>query len=406
MTAARPEQVLLARLVDEAMVESEPIEEVRQDLAAFGIDPADSIRLARRLASSATSPAGKLLGRIAEAESLEDEVRQLEQAEISEVRVAIPSGESAAAVAHAHRASGRDTNVIGLGRRRSRRLTYGLSGLAAALAASVVLYVGVSQHQQKVTQLESDTPAATTPLNDNLQARMEPAASSSDVGVRERENANAPLQPAAVAVAPESPPGLASDEVEQRRDVAAAPEGPAETREADAEALGRAATDVASSSVAETEATDSARPADQSVAKDFAKRLDGQQPLVVGGGGEWAPNELKDDMGANVITPPFGIEQPVLALLVVDPSLLPAGYRQEQFSTGALAARLTDARSQAAGRRIVALVTLRYAEGVKDALVVQAGEAESSAHAEGLAVTTQEAAQEQLGYQIELLDRR
>lgn len=407
MTARRPEQVLLARLVDEAVIEAEPIEEVWADLAVFGIDPAQSIRLARRLAAGATSPAGRLLGRIAEAETLDDEIRRLEQADIADVRKALPSGESAATVAHAHRASGRDTNVVGLRRRRSRRLTYGLSGVAAALAASLVLYVGMSQYRQSF-QLESDAHAPAVTTNENLQARMEPAASASDATLRNKENSSAPSESLAVAAPPQSPPATALDEATARRDAVAAPEPLQEIRAADAEAPARVDPEPFSGSVAETEATGSVKSAEQPVAEEFARDFNDQQHLVVGGGGEWAPGELTGDMSANVIAPPFGIEQPVLALLVVDPKLLPAGYRQEQFSTGALATRLTDARRQAAGRRIIALVTLQYAEGIRDAVVVQGGESEPSGETKGLSVATQKTAQETVPttYQVELLDRR
>src|SRR5262249_58941486 len=59
---------LLALLVDEA-IETEPMAEVRADLAALGLDPARAIALARRLATGATaSPAVALLDKVAVAE--------------------------------------------------------------------------------------------------------------------------------------------------------------------------------------------------------------------------------------------------------------------------------------------------------------------------------------------------
>lgn len=423
MSASRPLQELLARLVDEAAIESEPIEEVRADLAPFGIDPAGSIRMARRLAAGAASPAGKLLGRIAESESLDDELRHLEQADIAKVRGQLPSGDAAAAIAHAHRASGRDSKVVGLRRRRSRRLTYGLSGLAAALAASLVFYVGLSQHRQDFSRVESGAAAPAPPTDKVARTPPAPATNAPDATLRKTENFEEPSQPGPVAsapaavadaetTAPASPPTLASDDLQARlAPAASAPEPLADQPATDTETSEAKISEIASGTAPEGEATGGAKSLEQSAAvqagdRERAEAPEMDQQLVLGGAVDAQRDELRGDMSANVIAPPFGIEQPVLALLVVDPKLLPAGYRQEQFSTGALAARLTDARRQAAGRRIVALVTLRYAEGVRDALVMQGIGPDSSEKTNGLAVTSQKAAQESSGYQVELLDRR
>jgi hypothetical protein len=147
VTAAAPARLLLARLVDEGSIESEPIAEVRADLAALGIDPAPTIALSRRLAATANSPAATLLRRISESEEDDDEIRRLEQADIDIIRQGLPDGATAATAARARRAAGVDSNVVALRRRRSRRLLYGLSGVAAAMAASLVFYVGLSNDQ-------------------------------------------------------------------------------------------------------------------------------------------------------------------------------------------------------------------------------------------------------------------
>lgn len=426
MTAPRPEQALLARLVDEATIESEPIDEIRADLAVFGIDPAGSVRLARRLAAGAASPAGQLLGRITEAESLDEELRRLEQADIAQVREQLPSGDSAAAVAHAHRASGRDSNVVGLRRGRSRRLTYALSGLAAALAASLVFYVGVSQNQhqqQQLARLETD---AVAPTADKLAlAPTEPTASIPGATLRKKESFDEPSQPATVAAAPagaadaEAPgpassPTLASDNVQARMEPAAsAPEPLAERRAADVETSEAKSSEVASGAAAEAEATDGARSVERSAAVQLGDRKSGEateidQGLFLGGATEETQgDELRGDMSANAIMPPLGIDRPVVALLVVDPKLLPAGYRQDQFSMGNLANRLVEARRLAAGAPIAALVTLQYSDGNRDAVVLQQRTPEQPRQNQQTdIVADQTAAGATFDYEVRLLDRR
>jgi hypothetical protein len=167
MTGAAPARRLLARLIDEQAIETEPIAEVRTDLAALGIDPARAIALSRRLAADAHSPAAALLRRIADSEDDDDEIRRLEQMDIGAVRQGLPQGATAATAGRARRAAGIDSNVVDLRRRRSRRLLYGLSGVAAAMAASLVFYVGLSNNQPfrfQAPHEASPTPAASQPV--------------------------------------------------------------------------------------------------------------------------------------------------------------------------------------------------------------------------------------------------
>lgn len=174
MTGAAPARRLLARLVDEQAIETEPIAEVRADLAALGIDPARAIALSRRLAADANSPATTLLRRILESEEDDDEIRRLEQADIGAVRESLPQGATAATAARARRAAGVDSNVVGIRRRRSRRLLYGLSGVAAAMAASLVFYVGLSNNQPFRLQAPHEAPEApAAPRSVSLSPELE-----------------------------------------------------------------------------------------------------------------------------------------------------------------------------------------------------------------------------------------
>src|SRR5262249_27963841 len=155
------------------------IAEVRADLAALGVDPVGSITLARRQATGASSPAAALLDKIARAEDDDDEINRLEQADLAAVRQRVGAEGAASAVAHAQRAGRPEAKVVPL--RRRRRLIYGLSGLAAALAASLVLIVGLSTQRPSVqvwpaggsTSIVASQPVASETVS--LQARMQPS---------------------------------------------------------------------------------------------------------------------------------------------------------------------------------------------------------------------------------------
>jgi hypothetical protein len=107
--------------VDEQAIETEPIAEVRADLAALGLDSTRAIALARRLAAGAATPAVRLLGRIGEAEESDDEIGWLEKADIAALRRDLAEGATAVAIANAQRAAGGQSAVVGLRRRRPRR---------------------------------------------------------------------------------------------------------------------------------------------------------------------------------------------------------------------------------------------------------------------------------------------
>ena len=68
-----PARRLFALLLDPDVVETQAIGDVREDLAVLGIDPADAVAMAERLAARAPSPAVKLLARLAESDMEVDE---------------------------------------------------------------------------------------------------------------------------------------------------------------------------------------------------------------------------------------------------------------------------------------------------------------------------------------------
>ena len=225
--------------------------------------------------------------------------------------------------------------MVGLRRRRSRRLLYGLCGVAAALAASLVLVVGMSDlmfvhHSQAPPAAPASTVAPKTAIDEagDLQARMKPAGNG-PVQLAEQE-------PAVPAAAPAS---------------------------ADAETATRAKSEADEKDVAQAASQPASALAD-------ARR----KPAVRRQRASWRDSPVPRNCAAthrrDRIAEPFGLDRPIAALLIVDPKLVPGGLKQENFPTGDLLARLGDARRLAGDRPIAALVTLRLADRTADAIVV------------------------------------
>ena len=371
MTMDAPARRLLALLQEEQAIETEPIAEVRADLAALGLDPARTVAAARRVAAGAASPAVALLGRIAEAEASDDEICRLEGADIASVRGSLDERATGAAIAKAQRAAGSNSNVVGLRRRRSRRLLYGLCGVAAALAASLVLVVGISG-PQTFTLSSPPQPAApasavgaqsATNEAGGLQARMAPAA-------------NGPTQTSQPTVSLSAPP----------------------RQSADAETATRAKSEADEKDVAQP----ASRPA--SALADAPAQTAGS--AIMGGTGQSNAEELRGDALANQVAGPFGLNRPVTAVLIVDPRLVPAGLKQENYPTGDLPARLGDARRLAGDRPIAALVTLQLADRTADAIVVAGATDELALRRDLDKQKTDAVATAGAGYDVIPLDRR
>jgi hypothetical protein len=471
--------------VDEQAVETEPIAEVRADLAALGVDPARAVTLARRLAASAASPAVALLGKIGEAEDDDDEIRRFERADIAAIRQDLHPAAATSAVAHAERAAGRDVKVVPLApRRRSRRLLYGLSGVAAALAASLVLIVGLSTQQPSQFSFKKDLPAQPTrvvaappPATEAgaAQAPMTPPAAEPYGTVVDSRPQALPAQSADSDAARSSQPAASlTDSLQSRMQPAG--NGPAEVagqtaaapatpqQSADAEAATRAKSEAdekqaagiilgapesqladrptqsqsaTGSSVSAGEQSAVPRP-QQELADAEAKAKDqlkseaddkhtgsitlGSRPesqpadaptqtatsAATRALGESNAEELRGGALANQVAAPFGINRPIVALLIVDPKLVPSDLKQENYPAGDLSARLADARRLAGNRPIAALVTVQLLDRPTDAVVV-AGAASESMVRRDIAKTAESSASSAAaspGYDILLLDRR
>lgn len=364
MTSDVAARRLLAGLVDEQALETEPIAEVRADLAALGLDPTRAIGLARRLATGGSSPALALLGKITEADGDDDEIRRWERADIATIRRDLHPGAAASAVAHAQRAAGQDTKVVSLAsRRRPRRLLYGLGGVAVALAASVVLYVGLSTVQplqyarDKTPALDTSFAFAPTSETDSRAAPAPPAGKPSGTIV---DSEALPAEPqdtrradtAPLAKSESADSGTAGGSTPQQPEAAAPAQEPA-----DAEAAARATANqqqlggdlqsLNQPAASGTQTSSLSAPAEQISADELRAAVRSKDASLL-----------------------FGLPQPVTDLLIVNPHLMPPDVRQEDYSVGNLPARLDEARKAAGGRSIVALVTVRGADRSHDAIIV------------------------------------
>ncbi len=329
MSAARlavdaPARRLLAALVDESSLEREPIEDVRADLAALGIDPRRAVALSRRLAAKADAPADRLLHGIAEAEAGDDELQQLEQADIADIRRRLLAGDAAAAVAEAQRAAGRGSNLVGLRRRRSRRLLYGMGGITAALAASLVLYVGLS------TPSLLFAPARQT-------AETPPAAPSDETTGDVARYRVEPEPSAAERLAAPEPSVAESEAAPGGRQDAPQPVGSVDQLQA----LNQPA-------ASDMQSADAAPKQGAEASKSMA---------------------LRDEVISAAELELLAVERRITALLVVTPGLVPAEVTQRAYPAGHLPDRLEEAR-RAAGQPIAALVTLREADRSYDAAIL------------------------------------
>jgi hypothetical protein len=409
---------LLARLVDEQAIETEPIAEIRADLAALGADLARAVALARRLATGPVSPAVALLGKIAEAEEGDDEIAGLERSEVASVRGRVGEGMAAAAIANAQRAAGGESNVAELHRRRPRRLLYGLAGIAAALAASIVFYVGLSPtqfdreaHDDKTSALQSAAGTGRSATNETgaAQAPTTPPASEPYATAKDLHAQASPAEPA--------PATGATDSLQAR--MAPAANGPAQpAQEEAAQSLRQEGTPPAPQKPADAEARAKAELDKQTNVANQPTSLADAPPQPAGSAtlsttgqftgtaGQSNAQQLIGGAQQNQIAAPFGLDRPVTALLIVDPKLVPSGLRQEAYPTGDLPGRLGDARRLAGDLPIAALVTLQLADRTADAVILAGATDELALRRDLDKDKTAPLASAAPGYDVVPLDRR
>jgi hypothetical protein len=148
---------LLARLLDEAELESASPDEVQADLALLGVDPARSIRLSRQLAGRPASPATRLLQQSFAGEESDREIAELETANLATVQTDLGSASPAVVEQQVAATLGRSLRH-GPDRLRPRR-RLALAVPISAVAASLLLFVGIfATHEQLRSPLPSGAP--------------------------------------------------------------------------------------------------------------------------------------------------------------------------------------------------------------------------------------------------------
>ncbi|MDH3229529.1 MAG: hypothetical protein OEN55_07035 [Alphaproteobacteria bacterium] len=358
MTAPRhpnPAERLLALLEDEQAVETAPVDEVRADLDAVGVDPARCIAFARSLAGGSDSPGGQLLGAIDLAEDEADEIKRLESADIEAVRAQVPGASAAAIAAQARRQAGADSNIVAIqARRRSRVLRWG--GPVAGIAASVLVVVVIG-----VRFLGPDG----LPMFGETRSYM---TGGDESPAAEAYRADEAAEPAARYAAPEADRRKRSAErdttgvtdqlaKQERRETEAPASAPAAPP---AGIVGNLNEDLALSDRddklpgrqdAGTLATEP-----QTAIEGFAAKPDVAEEATEGApGGDVAG--LREGSAAAAT---------IAAMVIVDPSQVPLAVQSQALPQPDLAARIDEARRLAGSRPVIALYRVTGPAGRRD----------------------------------------
>jgi hypothetical protein len=322
MTAARADNAareLLARLADEAELETAPLDEVRADLALLDVDPAQSIRFSRRLAEEAASPAGGLLAKSLAAEDSDREIAELESVDLRAIHAELAATNPLAG-AYAQRLA---NAAAGQTRRRSsRRFWYGVGGAITAIAASVVIFIAVSPPARDPQQM-AFAPQQELEVTARKQEGPAPVASSLEeqAVIPNQDSVGAPAAPSVALPAPDDEPPV--------------------SRSASGGEPGKAVRDPN----AEAEAV-------------RAFESFGNSSLALGGAGVAGKS-------ASLPTSRGGVaDLTVTAALILQPERAPEALRHANLGKGELMARLSDAAHDRRYQYIVALITVRRPDGV------------------------------------------
>lgn len=346
MTAARADNAardLLARLAEEAELETAPLDEVRTDLARLGIDPERAVRFSRRLAAEAAAPAGGLLAKGLAAEESDREISELENADLDAVRAEL-SGTAPLAAAHVQRLADKAMSAAAP-RRSSRRLWYGIGGAITAIAAAVLIVVALESPENAPLQVALAPDDASNELSRRLEAP--------DAASRQEVVPQPPMEPAADGAttvtamsSPPSAPALPKKEI-------AEPKASAEPEQLSAGAVADRT----------AEAETSRQP--DGIASNFNHNFNGVT-LNLGGGASWSFDRESSASQGDVRY----LE--VAAALILQPELAPERLRQADLGASALASYLPEVARSRDYRRYIALVTLRHADGTSfDAALLQ-----------------------------------
>ena len=387
-----PAERLLSMLEEEGAVEALPAVEVREELAALGIDPARSIAFAKSLARGGDSPGKRLMDALLAGKEEEDEIGRIESADIEEVRSQIPHAAAAAIAAEARRKAGIDGNVVGLDARRGKRrrlIVWG--GPLAGIAASVLLVVVMGKAYLSTNRMEiaenisggrAKAPAPAMPdpalegytkpgpdksLTDELLALGELREFESAEQAKEKSVADsAPAAPAEEMFAFNEP--AAPPEAEEK---SVAPAIPAEGLRKQEESL---PPPVMSAPSPESAQADAAAPEAPSGALGRSTGSPGVYGIVESPDAGLAAEALEadtaalppvdEDVGAGLVRDVEISE--IAAVLVVDPAQAPLQIQSPILPSGGLVDRVEEARRLAGDRPVIALYTIATGPARRD----------------------------------------
>lgn len=377
MSAARADNAardLLARLTDEAELESVPLDEVRADLALLGIDPERAIRFGRRLAEEAGSPAAGLLAKSLAAEDDERELAALENADIDAVRSDLAAAAPLAA-ARAKELAG----AVAAGaphRRGSRRMWYSIAGTISAIAASLLIVVSL--------ELPETAPQ---------QMAFAPEDASAERFRRIEEPAAALPVPEAVPQQPTAPADESATIATSMSQSSGALANP-KKKIADPNANANSELLSAGSAADRTTEAEPARKA-ESLSANFNHDFNGVT-LNLGG------SEKRSSRSFALPAAQGGLSDlTVAAALILQPERAPEGLRQADLGKGDLMARLPEAARYQFFRSVIALLTIQRADGTRfDGMLIDSALAASTwtfDREEGTAPVVQKDAGEPVG---------
>lgn len=338
-----PAEKLLAMLEDEQAFESLPAEEIHADLDAVGVDPARCVAFAHALAGRSGSPGGRLLGAIDLAEDAEDEIAQLERADIEDVRAQIPGGTAAAIAAEARRQAGGDSPVVAMKpRRRGQALRWGgpLAGIAAGVLLLVVVGVQYLGNERQAVVQYLEAPGGNESAEDLRDRAPAPVARYAAPDVDKRKQ-----------VAPAQESEGTADRLAKREPVPA--EAPATTPAPPPPAaglLGRADEDVVA-----TESRAEERPALQEGPALLAEPDAEAEAFTAKPRSAGDAIEGKKDVGVAANRLRKADAPSIAAMAVVDRSQVPLAVQSQALPEASLRGRIDEARRLAGGRPVIAL---------------------------------------------------
>ena len=409
ITHPTPAERLLSMLEEEGAVEALPANEVREELAALGVDPARAVAFAKSLARGGDSPGGRLMGALLAGEEEDEEIARIESADIEEVRAQVHHGAAAAIAAEARRKAGIDDNVVGLDakrRKRRRLIVWGgpLAGIAASLLVVVVFMgnvflsperrdiadnIGARRHEAPRSEMPDPAmegytkPGPDKSLTDQMLAQGVPSElksaerskeksfADSDAGTPSGEMLalNEPAPPPATAEKKSDAPAKPAARLRKQEENLPPPVMSAPSRAPAAADDKVAAAPAAPVGVLGGSAGVESDGAADDERREITPRSTGSADLpgiVVPPSGDLAEEAFETetaalppvdkDAGAGLVR---NVEiSEIAAVLVVDPSRASLQIQSQLLPTGGLTDRVEEARRLAGGRPVIALYTI------------------------------------------------